>query len=109
MVINQPPIAPVNTITQDGSFQNTSMLKRIAAKAKSIGAKIELVQIGLLNAAIRIPTTAAFTPISAPFTLGLRRNVFQKGSVPKISRNEGKNIAKVANNPPCQPFMTAPR
>lgn len=41
-----PPMAPVTTIIQGGNFQKTNMLNNIAAKAKSIGAKIELVQIG---------------------------------------------------------------
>lgn len=39
-------MAPVKTIIQGGNFQKTSILNNIAAKAKSIGAKIELVQIG---------------------------------------------------------------
>ena len=43
---NEPPIAPVTTMTQGGSFQKASILNKIAAKAKSIGAKIELVHIG---------------------------------------------------------------
>ena len=44
--MNIPPIAPIKTIAQEGSFQKTSKLNRIAANAKSIGALMELVQIG---------------------------------------------------------------
>lgn len=46
IVSNEPPIAPVTTIIQGGSFQKASILNNKAAKAKSIGAKMELVQIG---------------------------------------------------------------
>lgn len=40
-------MAPVNTIIHGGNFQKTSILNNIAAKAKSIGANMELVQMGL--------------------------------------------------------------
>jgi hypothetical protein len=45
-VISEPPNAPIITIIQGGSFQRTSILNKMAAKAKSMGAMIELVQIG---------------------------------------------------------------
>lgn len=41
-----PPTAPVTTMIQGGNFQNTSILNNREPSAKSIGAKIELDQIG---------------------------------------------------------------
>src|SRR5699024_5109260 len=107
--ISEPLIAPVNTTIQGGNFQYTSILNRIEANAKSIGLKIELVQIGLYKAEINIPTTAAFTPIIAPLMFGLFRKLSQNGNAPRIRRNAGKKTAIVAINPPCHPFMTAPK
>ena len=63
---NRPYKAPVTTTTHGGSFQCSSMINKIAATAKSSGARMVLVQIGSYRAASKIPTTAAFTPTSIP-------------------------------------------
>ena len=44
-----PPNAPMITMIHGRNFQNTNILNKIEAKAKSMGAKIELVQIGLIE------------------------------------------------------------
>ena len=65
-----PPTAPNSTTIHGGIFQKVSMLNKIAANAKSSARKIELVQIGLYNAASKIPMTAALTPMTAPLIFG---------------------------------------
>jgi len=75
-----------------------------AAIAMSSGPVTALVQTGVMSAAIRIPTTAAFVPDSARRKPADPRSWSQNGSAPKISRNEGRKIATSAIVAPASPL-----
>ena len=64
--------------------------ERGRANTTSAALSTEVVRIESQNAAARIPTTAAPTPTSAPWTRLFRRIDDQNGRTPPRSRNDGQ-------------------
>ena len=108
-----PASAHSPTTATGGTRSVSSRASAAAATATSAGPVIALVQIGVTRAASRIPTTAAFVPVSARRTPTDARSRSQNGSAPKISRNDGRKMATVAMAAPGTPLgvgpATAPR
>src|SRR5699024_12554652 len=100
--IKMPPAAPETTTVHGGSYQNASMENSTAASAKSTGCVMEAVQIGVYNAQIRMPTTAAITHMIAPMTILLLRRLSQNGRAPKRSRNADRKFTVGTKGGPCQ-------
>ena len=62
----------------------------------------------VIKAAIKIPTTTALTPSSAPCMKDIFLTLSQKGKTPITSKKAGRKIAIVASMAPSVPFNTAP-
>src|SRR5699024_8913130 len=84
---------PMRTTAQAGSLANCSSVKQPSAMISGAIPVMPDVMIGVISAAARIPTTAAFAPAIAAATVVLLRTAFQNGNTATRSNRPGTKTA----------------